>query len=108
MLEIFTPEGFGALLQVIAIDLVLAGDNAVVIGLAAAGLPAHQRTKAILVDSLPTAYGENVSATRERTNAGVAVIAVSVTAPMPVIGLLGPAGSITVTGRAFDEQQVAP
>ena len=69
---------------------------------------AVERTKAILVDSLPTAYGENVSATRESTNAGVAVIAVSVTAPMPVIGLLGPAGSITVTGRAFDEQQVAP
>ena len=40
--EIFSPEGFSALLQVIAIDLVLAGDNAIVIGLAAAGLPAHQ------------------------------------------------------------------
>ena len=31
------------------IDLVLAGDNAIVIGLAAAGLPQEQRTKAILV-----------------------------------------------------------
>ena len=49
MMEIFTPEGFAALLQVIAIDLVLAGDNAVVIGLAAAGLPANQRAKAILI-----------------------------------------------------------
>lgn len=49
MMEIFTPEGFSALLQVIAIDLVLAGDNAVVIGLAAAGLPKDQRNKAILV-----------------------------------------------------------
>ena len=48
-MEIFTPEGFTALLQVIAIDLVLAGDNAVVIGLAAAGLPANQRAKAILI-----------------------------------------------------------
>lgn len=38
-----------ALLQVIMIDLVLAGDNAIVIGLAAAGLPAPQRTKAVLV-----------------------------------------------------------
>lgn len=47
--EIFTPEGFSALLQVMAIDLVLAGDNAVVIGLAAAGLPKDQRNKAILV-----------------------------------------------------------
>jgi YjbE family integral membrane protein len=48
-MEIFTPEGFSALLQVMAIDLVLAGDNAVVIGLAAAGLPASQRAKAILI-----------------------------------------------------------
>ena len=49
MLEIFTPEGFTALLQVIGIDLVLAGDNAIVIGLAAAGLPKEQRNKAILI-----------------------------------------------------------
>jgi len=49
MMEIFTPEGFAALLQVIGIDLVLAGDNAIVIGLAAAGLPKEQRNKAILV-----------------------------------------------------------
>lgn len=48
-MEIFTAAGFSALLQVIAIDLVLAGDNAIVIGLAAAGLPPEQRKKAILV-----------------------------------------------------------
>ncbi|MCO5062808.1 MAG: TerC family protein [Rhizobiaceae bacterium] len=48
-MEIFTAAGFSALLQVIAIDLVLAGDNAIVIGLAAAGLPSDQRRKAILV-----------------------------------------------------------
>lgn len=48
-MEIFTAAGFAAFLQVIAIDLVLAGDNAVVIGLAAAGLPREQRGKAILV-----------------------------------------------------------
>lgn len=48
-MEIFTSAGFAALLQVIAIDLVLAGDNAIVIGLAAAGLPKDQRNKAILV-----------------------------------------------------------
>ena len=45
----FTPEFITALLQVIMIDLVLAGDNAVVIGLAAAGLPTQQRARAILV-----------------------------------------------------------
>jgi YjbE family integral membrane protein len=37
------------LLQVVLIDLVLAGDNAIVIGLAAAGLPQAQRGKAILI-----------------------------------------------------------
>ncbi len=41
-----------ALLQVIMIDLVLAGDNAVVIGLAAAGLPPELRRKAILIGIL--------------------------------------------------------
>jgi YjbE family integral membrane protein len=49
MSEFFTPEALSALLQVIMIDLVLAGDNAIVIGLAAAGLPKEQRTKAILI-----------------------------------------------------------
>ena len=49
MMELFTAAGFSALLQVIAIDLVLAGDNAIVIGLAAAGLPVEQRKKAILI-----------------------------------------------------------
>jgi YjbE family integral membrane protein len=48
-MEVFTSEGFVALLQVIGIDLVLAGDNAVVIGLAAAGLPKEMRNKAILI-----------------------------------------------------------
>lgn len=45
-------EALVALGKVIMIDLVLAGDNAVVIGLAAAGLPKEQRTKAILVGIL--------------------------------------------------------
>jgi YjbE family integral membrane protein len=49
MLEIFTADALSALLKVILIDLVLAGDNAIVIGLAAAGLPEHQRAKAILI-----------------------------------------------------------
>jgi YjbE family integral membrane protein len=47
--SLFSPEAMWALGQVIMIDLVLAGDNAVVIGLAAAGLPKDQRNKAILV-----------------------------------------------------------
>lgn len=38
----------GALLSIIVIDLVLSGDNAVVIGMAAGRLPAEQRRKAII------------------------------------------------------------
>ncbi|CAO3439172.1 TerC family protein [Azospirillum endophyticum] len=52
MMELFTTEALIALLQVIMIDLVLAGDNAIVIGLAAAGLPREQRGKAILIGIL--------------------------------------------------------
>jgi len=43
------PSFFSSLVQVVLIDLVLAGDNAVVIGLAAAGLPSDLRRKAILI-----------------------------------------------------------
>ena len=45
----FEPGFFTSFLQVIMIDLVLAGDNAVVIGLAAAGLPPELRRKAIVI-----------------------------------------------------------
>jgi YjbE family integral membrane protein len=41
-------KDLAALLQVILIDLTLAGDNAVVVGLAVAGLPPQQRRRAIV------------------------------------------------------------
>lgn len=43
------PAAFSAFLQVLMIDLVLAGDNAIVVGALAAGLPKEQRRKVILV-----------------------------------------------------------
>lgn len=49
MFEFLGTDVLTALLQVVLIDLVLAGDNAIVIGLAAAGLPEAQRGKAILI-----------------------------------------------------------
>lgn len=50
MLEgLISADALSALVKVIVIDLVLAGDNAIVIGLAAAGLPENQRAKAILI-----------------------------------------------------------
>jgi YjbE family integral membrane protein len=47
--EFPSTDALNVLLQVVLIDLVLAGDNAIVIGLAAAGLPQAQRGKAILI-----------------------------------------------------------
>jgi YjbE family integral membrane protein len=49
MTDVITGDILTALAQVVMIDLVLAGDNAVVIGLAAAGLPDKQRKRAILI-----------------------------------------------------------
>jgi YjbE family integral membrane protein len=46
-MELFTAEFFSALLAIIIIDLVLAGDNAIVIGLAARNLPRQQQKKVI-------------------------------------------------------------
>lgn len=47
--DLFEGPALAALLQVLLIDVVLAGDNAVVVGMAAAGLPKDQRTKVILL-----------------------------------------------------------
>ena len=43
------PGVLAAFLQVLMIDLVLAGDNAIVVGALAAGLPTEQRRKVILI-----------------------------------------------------------
>jgi YjbE family integral membrane protein len=43
------PAAFAAFIQVLLIDLVLAGDNAIVVGALAAGLPPEQRRKVILI-----------------------------------------------------------
>lgn len=42
-------DSLTALLQVVAIDVALAGDNAIVVGMAAAGLPALHRRRAIVI-----------------------------------------------------------
>ena len=49
MFEFLGTDILTAVLEVVLIDLVLAGDNAIVIGLAAAGLREAQRGKAILI-----------------------------------------------------------
>ena len=47
--NITEPAAFAAFIQVLLIDLVLAGDNAIVVGALAAGLPPEQRKKVILI-----------------------------------------------------------
>jgi YjbE family integral membrane protein len=73
-LTLFQPGGLIALGQVLMIDIVLAGDNAVVIGMAAARVPPALRSKVILW-GLVAAVGLRVA---------LALIAVSL---MKVIGL---------------------
>jgi YjbE family integral membrane protein len=51
-MEIFSAQWFSTLLSIVLIDLVLAGDNAIVIALAARNLPTHLKTKAILWGTL--------------------------------------------------------
>ena len=50
--NITEPAALSAFLQVLMIDLVLAGDNAIVVGALAAGLSAEQRRKVILIGVL--------------------------------------------------------
>jgi YjbE family integral membrane protein len=45
--ELFSPEQLTILTQIILIDLVLAGDNAIIIGMVASQFPAEQRKKII-------------------------------------------------------------
>ena len=47
--SLITPEALSAFFEILVIDVVLAGDNAIVVGALAAGLPAEQRRKVIMI-----------------------------------------------------------
>lgn len=47
-MDLLSAEFWTALLSIVIIDLLLAGDNAIVIGLAARNLPKHQQKKAVV------------------------------------------------------------
>jgi YjbE family integral membrane protein len=47
--EIWTPAGLAVLLQVILIDLTMAGDNVIIMGTLTSGLPARERRKVIML-----------------------------------------------------------
>src|SRR5690606_36522117 len=78
-MEILSLEFLTALLVIIGIDLVLAGDNAIVIGLAARNLPKEQQKKAI-------SWGT------------VGAIAIRIAATLAVVWLLGIPGLRVVGG----------
>ncbi|MBE6482867.1 MAG: pilus assembly protein [Actinomyces ruminicola] len=63
---------------------------------------ADARVRALADASLADGYVEAVTVTRTSVG-GVAVVRVDVTAPLPVLGLLGPGGTLHVTGHAVDE-----
>ena len=46
---LFTPDAIAVFFEILMIDIVLAGDNAIVVGALAAGLPTEQRKKVILI-----------------------------------------------------------
>lgn len=61
-----------------------------------------QRTRDLLTASLGARYARDVAA-RDVVRDGLAVVEVSVRAPLPVVGVLGPSGVMTVSGHALDE-----
>ena len=64
------------------------------------------RAEALIRTSLGASFAQDVRAQRSVTGSGVRVVEVRVVAPLPVIGPVGPAGVLTVSGRAFSEEQV--
>src|SRR5947199_10689532 len=50
--SLISPGALAAFVEILMIDIVLAGDNAIVVGALAAGLPAAQRKKVILIGVL--------------------------------------------------------
>lgn len=60
------------------------------------------RTRELVTTALHQRYGQDVSA-RVVERDGLTLVEVTVRAPLPVLGLLGPAGSMTASGRAVQE-----
>ncbi|MEW1955090.1 TadE/TadG family type IV pilus assembly protein [Terrabacter sp. NPDC080008] len=64
------------------------------------------RTRALVTSALSASFARDVTAVRSVTPSGVRVVEVHVSAPLPLIGVIGPSGRLTVSGRAFSEEQV--
>ncbi len=67
-----------------------------------------QRARDRVASELSAGYAarlDEVVAAQRDGGGGPAVVEVRITAPLPLVGLVGPAGDLTVTGHAFDERQ---
>jgi Flp pilus assembly protein TadG len=65
------------------------------------------RSEGLIRTALNDSFAQDISAIRTTTSAGVRLVEVTVRAPLPVFGPIGPSGVMTVTGRAFSEDQVS-
>lgn len=62
------------------------------------------RARTLIRTSLRASYAQQVTASRT-TDGGVEVVQVRVVAPLPVVGPWGPGDELTVSGRAYAEDQ---
>lgn len=62
------------------------------------------RAREMVTASLSARFAGDISAGHDVVD-GVQVVVVTIRAPLPVVGPIGPAGGLTVTGRAFEESQ---
>lgn len=60
---------------------------------------AASRTHSLITGAINSAYAQDVSV-RQVDEEGVPILQVTIRAPIPVIGLIGPSGTMEVTGRA--------
>lgn len=61
-----------------------------------------ERTSELIQMVLPSGYAESISV-RTEDHGTATIVAVTVIAPIPVLGLIGPSGSLEATGRAVLE-----
>lgn len=66
------------------------------------------RTQSLITSSLSARYAQKVEVAERTMPDGVRVVEITVEAPLPVVGPLGPSEALTVRGRAFSEEQVSP
>ncbi|MEK8228448.1 hypothetical protein NKG05_24060 [Oerskovia sp. M15] len=62
-----------------------------------------ERTRALIEAALSDRFAQDITA-REVEQDGLLLVEVTVTTPLPVVGLLGPSGVVTVSGHALEEE----